>query len=84
MNNVVGLRGNIPLNEPVPEVVEMLETLLARAKLGEIRGISFAYALPEDIAGTSWSSSAASRNTVAAAISMLQYRFTAQMLGDPS
>lgn len=82
MTNVIGLRGAVPQGEPCEDVVLMLEELLKRARGGEIRGIAFAYALPEGIGGSSWSVSTESRNTVAAAILMLNTRYANQMLGD--
>lgn len=80
MSNVVGLRGEIPLYTPVPEVIECLEELLARAKAGEVRAVALAYVLPEGITGTAWNSGAASRHELTSAIAQLEFRHMAQVM----
>lgn len=78
-DKVVGLRGATPHTEAVPEVVEVLRDLLARAEAGEIQ--AFAYALARrhgDGFATGWDGNAGTRDHLAASIGHLQHRFFSQ------
>lgn len=52
-DKVVALRGTIQ-GEPVPDVVEMLEDLLRRAKDGHVRAIAYAVVNVDGTVGTAW------------------------------
>lgn len=51
---VVALRGATIIHEPVPNVVEALEGLLARAKDGSLRAIAYAVVRVDGTVGTGW------------------------------
>lgn len=51
---VVGLRGRIPEGEAVPNVVGLLESLLQRAKAGEIRAVAYAMVQHDASVATGW------------------------------
>lgn len=83
-DNVVTL-GNKPVylpEEPVPEVVLQLESLLDRARKGEIRCIAFAVATNEDF-GAGWTTEGTEKATlkakILAAASLLSFRMNAQI-----
>ena len=81
-DNVVTL-GNKPVylpEEPVPEVVLLLESLLDRARKGEIRAIGFAVTTNEDF-GCGWTTegteSVTMRAKILAAANLLSFRVNA-------
>lgn len=76
-NRVVALRGEVLPTEPVPDVVETLERLLAEAKAGHIRGIAYAVAttLAGEGTGTGWDMAGGQKHVMAAAVMMLHHRF---------
>ena len=54
MTNVVQFPGVTSALEPVPEVVQQLEDLLARAKTGEIREVAIAAVTDQKSITTAW------------------------------
>jgi hypothetical protein len=55
MAEVVGLRGVVPVGEPVAEVVEALEGLLERARSGRLRAVAYVTVGADGAVGTAWS-----------------------------
>ena len=79
MTNVISLTGDALPNEPVPEVVSLLEQMLQEAKAGRLRGV--AYVAVRDVFGSGmhvmegWKGGLNIRNELAMGIMMLQYSF---------
>lgn len=54
MSNVKHLYGNTPPNEPVPEVVELAEDMLAQAKAGTLRSLAVVGVRSNNHVMTAW------------------------------
>jgi len=54
MTNVVSLKGATPLGEPVPNVVEILEELLEKARSGNLTAIAYVAITTGNIAAQGW------------------------------
>ena len=79
--NVVSLRGAaIPLPQANRAVVDELESLLARAKSGNVVGFCYVTVAPEGHVGTGWAGNAEMHAMVAGA-AMLAHRVTAAGTG---
>ena len=57
MTNVVSLKGATPLGEPVPNVVEILEELLEKARSGNLTAIAYVSVTTGNIVGHGWEKS---------------------------
>ena len=76
--SVVSLRGATPSGEPVPEIVNLCEALLERAKSGEIQGLAYAITRrPGDGFGTGWEGNAGFGHQLGAAVGHLFHRYYA-------
>lgn len=83
MSKIVAFKDSIPPGEVNEDMVATLESLLARAKSGDLRGFAYATFSIGDITGTGWEGSDGSRHPLSSAISILQQRYTrALMEGD--
>lgn len=74
---VVGLNGNIPQGQAVPETVRVLEEMLARAKRGELRSVAIVGVTDQDNCLTVWNSDN-QYYTLLGAASWLAYRMNAR------
>lgn len=81
MANVVPFGEKTVPGEPVAEVVETLETLLAEAKAGNMRAFAYAVTRASGVA-TGWDGDAGTKYELAAAIMALQHRYTSSFLHD--
>lgn len=80
MPKVVGLRGrSIPAGDkPNAEVIDILETYLAQARDGHVRGVAFAMFTADDAMITGWSGDFDNRKLLSAA-ALLSYRLAKQL-----
>lgn len=83
-SNVVALPNySIPNNEPIPEVVEILETALKLAKAGEVIGVAISCTYRQPLAfGNRFHAGQSSRHTVAAGVLALSVSIANAMIGD--
>jgi hypothetical protein len=51
---VVALRGAVVAGQPVPSVVAVLESLLERARTGQVRAVAYAVASVDGTVATGW------------------------------
>lgn len=77
---VVALHGQALAGEAVPAVVEEVEELLRRAKLGEITSIGIATTLLNGAVGTVWAGNGGTRYPLGAVIGMLHTRYSTMLL----
>ena len=76
MSEIVSFMGNTPNTEAVPDIVETLESLLERAKSGEIQAFAYAVARRRgDGLSNGWDGNGGTRDDLAAAIAHLNYRY---------
>jgi len=80
MNKVVAFKDSIPPGEANPDLVATLESLLARAKSGELRGLAYATFATGNVTGTGWEGSDGSRHPISSAIMMLHHRYAAALM----
>lgn len=75
--NVVPLHGvsYVIKNEPVAEVVSLLNTLLRRAKKGEIIGLAVGFVEGGTMIDTDWACGRAGNHAMVAAAQAIQYQF---------
>ena len=80
MSKIVGLTGGeaIP-GAAVPDVVEMLESVLARARRGEIIAVACAIVQPDGLA-SQWSAASWQRWPLLAALEMAAHRYKARAM----
>jgi len=69
MTNVVSLKGATPLGEPVPNVVEILEELLEKARSGNLTAIAYVAITTGNIAAQGWEKEEADTGGAATATS---------------
>ena len=81
MANVVAFGEKTVPGEPVAEIVETLEMLLAQAKAGDIRALAYAITRASSVS-TGWDGDAGPKYELAAAIMALQHRYTASFMHD--
>ena len=76
--NVYSLNGATPAGHPVPEIVEILEILLERAKSGEIQGLAYAasHAMGDGFSN-GWEANGGQRDQLGSAIAHLNARYFA-------
>lgn len=79
MTKIVALNGNIIPGQPNPDIVADLEFLLEQAKSGSLAAFAFC-TVYADVKGTGWSGNGGTRDSLHAAIAMLQHRYTRLML----
>ena len=79
---IVAFKNSIPPGEANPDMVEVIEGLLDRAKSGELRGFAYATYSVGEFTGTGWEGSDGSRHPMSSAIQMLQHRYTQALMGD--
>ncbi|MBS7703307.1 hypothetical protein [Chelatococcus asaccharovorans] len=77
MADIVPIRGMEvrPAGEPDPEMVQILEKLLAQARRGEIAAIGYAVVAPNTEIATGWLGLSGTRYTLGGAIGMLELRY---------
>jgi len=75
MSDVVRLWGGVSEGSVVPDVVEILEELLERAKAGELQALAFATVNGGGALGTGWNGNEGTRDVMGASISLLQSRY---------
>lgn len=80
MSKVIAFRDSIPPGEANPDMVAAIESLLARAKSGELRGFAYATFAVGNITGTGWEGSDGARHPIASAIMMLHHRYAAALM----
>ena len=73
---VISFKGGTPIapDAPSQDVIEVLETLLERAKAGRIRGIAYAYAETDNV-GNGWAGAPGAYHPMSTAIFGLQTRW---------
>lgn len=78
MSKVVSLHG-APIggigNEPDQMVVDMLEDLLARAKVGDVQALAYAHVAPGGSVANGWEGTGASVHSLGFAVSVLHHRY---------
>ncbi len=80
-DNVITIHGNTLPGQPVPDVIDTLREMLARAERGEIHAVAIVTVdTVHDVTGTSWSGGAGTRHALASGIAMLAQRYTEGML----
>jgi hypothetical protein len=62
-----------PIVEPVAEIIEELEKLLAEARAGEIKGFAYFLVDGADCVGTNWVSGCARCNDMVAGVARLHH-----------
>lgn len=76
MSEVIGFKGAVPQGQAVPEIVELLEGLLERARSGEIHALAYAAARGEgDGFSSGWEGNSGTRDALGAALSFLHHRY---------
>lgn len=83
VSNVVAFRDSIPPGEANPDLVSVLESLLSRAKTGDLRGMAYATSSVGNVTDTGWEGSDGARHPLAAAIMILHHRYAAALM-EPS
>ena len=78
--NVVSIGGVHVPGEVNPVLIEMLETLLDRAKRGEVVAVAYAAVTANGDGASAWEQSDTRVNQLAAPILALQYRYAKAML----
>lgn len=80
MTNVVALPGNvIPTTDPVPEVVELLEEALEKARSGKLQGVAIVMVERDPVAFNVTYHSAENRHTLAAGTMCLHWKISQRM-----
>lgn len=79
--SVVAFNGGPIPGEPVADVVERLETLLERAKAGEVVAIAFALLRPDGLVTTGWEVPDGERLRMAPGVMILAHRYGAALAG---
>lgn len=80
MNKVTPIYGGHVPGEPVDDVIEVLEDLLARAKAGDLTGIAYALTEKDGKQGTGWVGAAGTRHPLGTALMMLNHRYSQGLL----
>ena len=80
MEKVTSLhKGAVPIGQPVPQIVEMLENLLEKAKNGDIQAMAYATCGGvENGFGNGWESNGGTRDVLGASIAHLNSRYFIQ------
>jgi hypothetical protein len=82
-SQVVSIHGATPHGEPVAEIVETIESLLARARAGDIQAFAFALAHTEGNGfANGWDGNAGTRDQLGSAIAHLSHRYFSGAYGD--
>lgn len=80
---VIAFRENISIpGNPFPDLVEILEGLLALARTGEIVGLAYVTARRDNLAATGWTGDAGTRNALATGVLCLHHRYGEALLAD--
>lgn len=79
--NIAPIFGGPAPGEPVPEIVEMLESLLAQARCGDLRGFAYAAARAGQ-AGHEFHFEADAKFEVASGVLALQHRVARILAGE--
>lgn len=78
MSKVVSLHG-APIggigNEPDQMVIDMLEDLLERAKVGDVQALAYAHVAPGGAVANGWEGTGASVHSLGFAVSVLHHRY---------
>jgi hypothetical protein len=80
MAEIVSFNGNAVPGEPEKGVVEILETLLERAKRGEIAAVAYATCSPAYTLATGWEGASGTRQQISCAVSLLNHRYHQRMM----
>ncbi len=81
MSSVVEFKPGCIPGKPDEEIIATIETLLERAKSGDLSSIAYATTSVDGKKGTGWTGIAGTRDPLAAAISMLNHRYAGALLG---
>jgi hypothetical protein len=76
-DTVVNLFGGSPINQPSKGTIEELEALLARAKRGELRGVTYATVGRTGGISTGWYGEVDAHTLLISGVALLQYRMCA-------
>lgn len=79
-DNVIPIHGNTVPGQPVAAVIDTLADLLIRAQKGEIVAVAIVSVESDGERHTMWDGGTGTADQLAAAIAMLQHRFTADMI----
>lgn len=74
-NNIVSIGGAIVPGTPEPEVVQILENLLAAAKRGEVIGLGVVTVSPEHTVMTSWTGALGTHFQLGYGVALLASRY---------
>lgn len=83
MAEIIAVHGGRAPGTPSKDIIASLESLLERAKAGELNG--FAYAITSDSGSqaTGWDGEAGSRHPLGTAIMMLNFRYAQGLVQRP-
>jgi hypothetical protein len=73
VSNVVPLGRIVGTNEPVEEVITLLEELLEKARAGEVRALAYAYIEGGGLSNTGWVIGTVEAAVLVGSIARLQY-----------
>ena len=79
MSQIIAFKGGSIPGVADPDIVAELERLLEEAKSGDLQAIAYC-TVRDDEKGTGWVGMAGTRDSIAASIAILQFRYCAQML----
>lgn len=74
MSNIVALGRIVATNEPVQDIIEELEMLLARAKVGELRAFAYAHVDGGSFSSTGWVAGTVDAVVLVGAVTRLHYK----------
>lgn len=80
MSNIVNLHGEPidppAIGDPNLDLIVELESLLGRARAGEIQAVAWAYSTQDGTVGTGWRGAKGTRHFISTALLILQHRYS--------